>query len=167
MRSRLNRIGDRVRLSRHCDINDLRPRVAQFRMRQALKVSALYFAAVFAVRFVLRTIRTLRVAPRIGPRGDRYLLASMGVLVDLHGRIGLDHALLVELRTRAQFRLRQQWCRDSLAARAFVVVAATFLRHTWWWINCPSFASAQFGLAPIWCALATRSTRTPTGGPSA
>jgi hypothetical protein len=37
-------------------------------MKQALKVGALYFAAVFAVGFVLGTIRTLWVTPRIGVR---------------------------------------------------------------------------------------------------
>ena len=37
-------------------------------MKQALKVGALYFAAVFAVGFVLGTIRTLWVTPRIGAR---------------------------------------------------------------------------------------------------
>jgi hypothetical protein len=50
-------------------------------MKQALKIGALYFAAVFAVGFVLGTIRTLWVAPRIGVRAAELIESPIMLVV--------------------------------------------------------------------------------------
>jgi hypothetical protein len=44
-------------------------------MKQALKVGALYFAAVFATGFVLGAIRTLWLVPRMGTRAAELIEA--------------------------------------------------------------------------------------------
>jgi hypothetical protein len=46
----------------------MRPQQEQHSLKQILKASLLYFAPVFGVGFVLGTIRTLWVAPRVGMR---------------------------------------------------------------------------------------------------
>jgi hypothetical protein len=46
----------------------MRPQQEQHTLIQILKASLLYFALVFGVGFVLGTIRTLWVAPRVGFR---------------------------------------------------------------------------------------------------
>jgi len=48
---------------------------------QILKVGALYFAAVFAVGFVLGAIRTLWVEPELGTRVAELIEAPMMLLV--------------------------------------------------------------------------------------
>jgi hypothetical protein len=48
---------------------------------QVLKVSALYFGAVFAVGFVLGAIRTLWVAPQLGTRAAELIEAPIMLLV--------------------------------------------------------------------------------------
>ncbi len=52
-------------------------------MKQILKAGVLYFAAVFAVGFVLGTIRTLWVVPRLGVRAAELIEAPIMLAVSI------------------------------------------------------------------------------------
>ncbi len=54
-------------------------------MTQALKSGALYFALVFATGFVLGTVRTLWIAPRIGARAAELIEAPVMLAVSAVG----------------------------------------------------------------------------------
>jgi hypothetical protein len=65
-------------------------------MRPILKAGAEYFAAVFAAGFLMGTIRTIAIAPRIG---ELYaVVAEAALSVSLNGRSLSQHiALYLEL----------------------------------------------------------------------
>ena len=84
-------------------------------MKQALKVGALYFAAVFAVGFVLGTIRTLWVTPRIGARAAELIESPiMLVVVVLAAR--------VVVRRHAELTNWMNWLSVGLFALALMLL---------------------------------------------
>ena len=70
---------------------------------QALKAAALYFALVFVAGFVLGTVRTLRIVPRVGVRMAELLEAPIMLAVMIFAarwtvvRLAVPHAWSVRL----------------------------------------------------------------------
>jgi len=120
-------------------------------MQLAVKAGTLYFALVFAAGFILGTIRTLWVVPRLGTRWAEVLEAPFMVLISFlaaHwvvrrlslppvprlqlsvGLVGLICMLLAEFTLAVWIRglaLRDYWSqRDPLATGVYFVALALF-----------------------------------------
>ena len=79
-----------------------------------LKVSAFYFAAVFAVGFLLGVIRTLWVEPRLGTRAAELIEAPIMFLV-----VAVCARILV--RRRAELSKGRHWLAVGLVALALLL----------------------------------------------
>jgi hypothetical protein len=82
-------------------------------MIQVLKVSALYFAGVFAAGFVLGAIRTLWIVPALGTRAAELIEAPIMLLV-----VTFAARTIVRLHALAQW---WQWLTVGLVALALLL----------------------------------------------
>ena len=73
----------------------MRPQQEQHTLMQILKASLLYVALVFGVGFVLGTIRTLRVAPRVGMRIAELMETPIMLVVIIVAARWIVHRLAV------------------------------------------------------------------------
>lgn len=83
-------------------------------MRRALKVGALYFAAVFAVGFVLGAIRTLWLVPRIGVRAAELAESPVMLLVAVL-------AARAVVRRHTELTSRMNWLSAGVFALALML----------------------------------------------
>lgn len=82
---------------------------------QVLKVSALYFAGVFAVGFLLGAIRTLWVEPKLGTRVAELIEAPIMLLV-------VTFAARTIVRRHVELSQRRHWLTVGLVALTLLLV---------------------------------------------